>query len=108
MIFWLDRAGKVQPLHLAPGFYFSPRFSPDGKRLAFSMYISPVEGNVWVKDLERGTTSGLTSLPGHNTSQCGPPTAGASFSDPPKEHKAACLSFPERSGYGAIVIATTE
>ena len=67
-IFWLDSAGKVQPLHLAPGFYLSPRFSPDGKRLAFSMYISPVEGNVWVKDLERGTTSRLTSLPGHNTS----------------------------------------
>jgi serine/threonine-protein kinase len=32
------------------------------------MYISPVEGSVWVKDLERGTTSRLTSLPGHNTS----------------------------------------
>jgi serine/threonine-protein kinase len=68
VIFWLDSVGKLQPLHLVPGFYFSPRFSPDGKRLAFSMYISPVEGNVWVKDLERGTTSRLTSVPGHNTS----------------------------------------
>jgi serine/threonine-protein kinase len=68
VIFWLDSVGKVQPLHLAPGFYFSPRFSPDGKRLAFSMSISPVEGNVWVRDLKRGTTSRLTSLPGHNTS----------------------------------------
>jgi serine/threonine-protein kinase len=67
-IFWLDSVGKVRPLHLAPGFYLSPRFSPDGRRLAFSIYISPVEGNVWVKDLERGTTSRLTSLPGHNTS----------------------------------------
>ncbi|MGA8593413.1 MAG: hypothetical protein WB676_01605 [Bryobacteraceae bacterium] len=68
VIFWLDSVGKVQPLHLTPGFYFSPRFSPDGMRLAFSMYISPVEGNVWVKDLERDTTLRLTSLPGHNTS----------------------------------------
>lgn len=68
VIFWLDSVGKVQPLHLTPGFYFSPRFSPDGMRLAFSMYISPVEGNVCVKDIERDTTLRLTSLPDHNGS----------------------------------------
>jgi len=36
MIVWLDRAGKTQPLLAAPGLYLDPRFSPDGKRLAFS------------------------------------------------------------------------
>ena len=35
-IAWLDSAGKTQPLLAAPGLYLDPRFSPDGKRLAFS------------------------------------------------------------------------
>ncbi len=33
---WLDSAGKTQPLLAAPGRYFNPRVSPDGKQLAFS------------------------------------------------------------------------
>jgi Tol biopolymer transport system component/predicted Ser/Thr protein kinase len=33
---WLDSAGKMQPLLAAPGVYYEPRLSPDGKRLAFS------------------------------------------------------------------------
>jgi Tol biopolymer transport system component len=33
---WLDSAGKIQPLLAAPGVYYEPRLSPDGKRLAFS------------------------------------------------------------------------
>jgi len=35
-IAWLDSTGKTQPLLAAPGMYLDPRFSPDGKRLAFS------------------------------------------------------------------------
>jgi len=66
-IFWIDRAGKTQPLHPTPGFYNNPRFSPDGKRLAFGLLTDPARGDIWVKDLERGTASRLTSLPGHNS-----------------------------------------
>jgi serine/threonine-protein kinase len=65
-IFWLDTAGNIQPLHSTPGFYVSPRFSPDGKRLAFAIAGLRRVGQLWVKDLERGTTSRLTSLPGRN------------------------------------------
>jgi serine/threonine-protein kinase len=68
-IFWLDRAGKAQPLHLAPGFLpMSPRFSPDGKRLAFAMDNGQRVLDIWVKDLEHETTSRITSLPGRNSS----------------------------------------
>ena len=33
---WLDRAGGTKPLLALPSVYYEPRFSPDGKRLAFS------------------------------------------------------------------------
>jgi serine/threonine-protein kinase len=65
-IFWLDTAGNIQPLHLTPGSYVSLRFSPDGKRLAFAIAGLRRVGQLWVKDLERGTTWRLTSLPGRN------------------------------------------
>jgi serine/threonine-protein kinase len=60
-IFWLDRAGKTQPLHPAPGFYNSLRFSPDGKHLAFVG-----ETGIWVEDVERDTTVRLTAMSGSN------------------------------------------
>jgi Tol biopolymer transport system component/predicted Ser/Thr protein kinase len=66
-IFWLDNSGNTQPLHSTPGLYRAPRFSPDGKRLAFWMVTRPVLSDIWVKGLERDTTSRLTSLPGENS-----------------------------------------
>jgi len=55
-ISWLDRAGKTQPLLATPGLYFDPRLSPDGKRLAFANGT-----DIEIHDLERGTTTRLTS-----------------------------------------------
>jgi serine/threonine-protein kinase len=65
-IFWLDSSGKIEPLHPESGLYGFPRFSPDGKRLAFSMDNSQGGRDIWVKDLERAATSRLTLLPGQN------------------------------------------
>ncbi len=65
-IFWLDSAGRTQPLQPAPGLYGYPRFSPDGKRLAFELHDDQGHVDIWVRDLERGTTSRLTTLPGQN------------------------------------------
>jgi len=65
-IFWLDSTGKAQPLHPAPGLYGFPRFSPDGKRLAFSAGDGHNHEDVWVRDLERDTASRVTLLPGQN------------------------------------------
>jgi serine/threonine-protein kinase len=50
----LDSSGKTEPLVSVAGLR-SPRFSPDGKRLAFSS-----NGNIWVADLARGSTTRLT------------------------------------------------
>jgi serine/threonine protein kinase/roadblock/LC7 domain-containing protein len=67
-IFWLDRTGNTQPLHAAPGLYGAPRFSPDGKRLAFSASDGQSHEDIWVRDLERDTASRVTLLPGRNQS----------------------------------------
>jgi len=60
-------SGKTRPLHAPPGQYFTPRFSPDGKRLAFGM-SSGKGADIWVKDLDRDTPSRLSFLPGVNRS----------------------------------------
>src|SRR5262249_42601367 len=49
LISWVDSFGKTQPLHAPPGQYANPRFSPDGKRLAFSSN-SGKGTDIWVTD----------------------------------------------------------
>jgi Tol biopolymer transport system component len=61
-IAWLDSTGKTQPLKTIPAQYFTPRFSPDGKRLAFSLNTNDIS----IYDLQRDTTSRLTFTPGPN------------------------------------------
>ena len=59
---WVDRTGKPQGTLGAPGDYVQPRFSPDGTRLAYSRPDDQT-GNrdVWVTDIERGTSTRLTT-----------------------------------------------
>jgi Tol biopolymer transport system component len=65
-ISWVDSSGKTQPLHGPLGRYLMPRFSPDGKRLAFSIGSAQGGDDIWVKDLDRDTPSRLSFLPGQN------------------------------------------
>jgi Tol biopolymer transport system component len=65
-IWWLESSGQTKPLHAPSGLYENPRFSPDGKRLAFELATGSVRADIWVKDLERDTVSRLTNLPGRN------------------------------------------
>jgi serine/threonine protein kinase/Tol biopolymer transport system component len=64
-ISWMDTRGKTELLHPPLGVYNTPRFSPDGKRLAFSIARAQGE-DVWVKDLDRDTPSRLSFLAGTN------------------------------------------
>jgi serine/threonine-protein kinase len=64
-IFRMDRASKLQPLQAAPSNYFTPRLSPDGKRLAFAKGNSQGT-DIWVKDLQRDTATQLSFLTGEN------------------------------------------
>ena len=65
-IFWLDSTGRTRSLHPAPGIYGFPRFSPDGKRLAFSVNDGRSHEDIWVQDLDRDTASRVTLLRGLN------------------------------------------
>ncbi len=62
---WLDEAGNLSPLHVPPEAYYSPRLSPDGKRLAYYL-TSTAATDIWVRDLDREVPSRLTFLAGIN------------------------------------------
>src|SRR4029079_12559406 len=50
-IAWLDGDDKVRPLRPEVGEYYQPRFSPDGKHLAFA--IATAHGmEIWVQDVD--------------------------------------------------------
>jgi Tol biopolymer transport system component len=51
-VLWADSAGRTQPLIAAPGHYLTPRFSPDGKRLAVAVG-GITKADLWVYDLQR-------------------------------------------------------
>ena len=53
-VVWLDSFGKTQPLVTTPGVYSSPRFSPDGKRLALATT------DIFVYDWQREAMTRLT------------------------------------------------
>jgi serine/threonine-protein kinase len=57
-IAWLDSSGKTQPLLDAPGAYYYPRVSPDGRRLAFTKIAKGQD--VFVYDFERQVMTRLT------------------------------------------------
>jgi serine/threonine protein kinase/Tol biopolymer transport system component len=58
----LDRNHNSTVLLKEAGDFSSPRFSPDGKKIAFEKGA----GGVWVYDIERGTTSAVTTVAAAN------------------------------------------
>jgi serine/threonine-protein kinase len=58
---WLDATGKMEPLISKPGYYFYPRLSPDGKRLALSVSDSKQTLDIRIYDWQRELMMNLTS-----------------------------------------------
>jgi serine/threonine-protein kinase len=52
---WVDREGTLSPLLEQKGNYETPRFSPDGRRLALTLLE-----DIWIYELERGAMTRLT------------------------------------------------
>ena len=59
---WVDRRGAAQPLPNASGRgFFNPRLSPDGRKILTALRREGTrDTDVWVHDIERGTTTRLT------------------------------------------------
>jgi serine/threonine-protein kinase len=58
-IIWMEASGQIRPLLSKPGSYYTPRVSPDGRRLALAWET----GNGWdiyAYDMQRDTMSRLT------------------------------------------------
>jgi Tol biopolymer transport system component len=60
---WVNRRGIEETLSVAPGVYAVPRLSPDGRRIAVT--ASSDNSDIWVYDLDRGTSTRLTSEGGN-------------------------------------------
>jgi serine/threonine protein kinase len=57
---WFDRSGKALEAVTEPGDYHEPSLSADGKKLLFSRLDGTASGDIYVLDLERGSTTRLT------------------------------------------------
>jgi Tol biopolymer transport system component len=57
---WLDASGHTEPLVAEPAAYYTPRLSPDGKRLAMAVDHGERGREIEVFELERGAISHLT------------------------------------------------
>jgi eukaryotic-like serine/threonine-protein kinase len=65
---WLDRQGKAIGRLGEPGLYTSLELSPEGTRAVFSRsdVHNALDSNLWLLDLERGTSRRFTSADGAN------------------------------------------
>jgi serine/threonine-protein kinase len=61
---WVNRTGKEESLTASPHAYEHPRVSPDGTRVALSIFDQ--EKAIWIWDLGRATLTRLTLDPGSN------------------------------------------
>lgn len=61
---WTDRHGNIKPLLETPRSYFSAVLSPDGQKLALSVYAA--NDDIWVYHIVRGTLTRLTFGGGNN------------------------------------------
>ena len=55
---WVDHRGEAEPIVSFKAPFIAPRLSPDGQQIAYT--TSGRDRQVWVYDLNRGTTSHLT------------------------------------------------
>jgi serine/threonine-protein kinase len=57
----VDLHGKVFPLPIPPGTIQAPRVSPDGRRILFTVFHAPSRPDIYIHDVETGSTLRFTS-----------------------------------------------
>jgi len=104
---WVDRAGR-EVEELSKGeeiWHYSPRISPDGRRVAVSQYgTDTTGGSVWVHDLARGISTRITGDEGDESaltwSPDGRTIAYSSIRSAPPS--GIYLVDPDRPGQGRV------
>ncbi|MEX2282196.1 MAG: protein kinase [Gemmatimonadota bacterium] len=61
-----DSLGAITTLLAEPRYYFSPRLSPDGKRIAYSSRTATSQLEIWIYDIAAKTPTLLTTAGGPN------------------------------------------
>jgi hypothetical protein len=56
----VDRSGVAATLPLPDGMYRRPRFSPDGRRLAYDVQSADLSGDIWTYDIDSRRSQRLT------------------------------------------------
>ena len=59
---WMDRSGKTTPLHTTPVRWLNPRFSRDGRRIAFDLFDG-TQQDVWIYDWSQDAFTRVTFDP---------------------------------------------
>jgi serine/threonine-protein kinase len=57
---WVNKQGKEEPLAAPPGQYEDFKISPDGTRVALTVFSTGGNANIWIWDLSRETMTRLT------------------------------------------------
>jgi len=57
---WVDRSGTQETLDKGKGYEF-PRLSPDGKKVVFANHTETNSHEIWVVNVERGTSTKITN-----------------------------------------------
>jgi Tol biopolymer transport system component len=75
---WFDRGGKETGVFGEPAPHFFFRLSPDGSRVAFSLYDTGTQTTqIWVGDVSRGVATKLTNPPSSNSGPVWSPDGSA-------------------------------
>ena len=102
-LIWVDRTGREQALSMAAGVYTTPRLSPDGHRVAVA--VSSANTDVWVYDLDRGTSTRLTFEGGNLSPAWTPDGARVAFAS--NRHGPSEIYWTTADGGGGAEQLTT-
>jgi serine/threonine-protein kinase len=64
-LLWLDRTGTSRPLRATPAAWGNPAFSPDGSRVAVTIFDGR-QADIWIYDWGRDTLTRLTTDPAND------------------------------------------
>ena len=104
---WLTRDGKTSVLRAAKAEWTSPRFSPDGQKLAFDIFDGK-KRNIWVYEWARDTLTQLTFEPSQDTHpQWSPDGKRILFSSDRGQAGVSNLYWVNADGTGDVTRLTT-